>query len=208
MAAVSNSCSSLSCVRLQSRAPEAQGKRPAVMQTQGAIASQSHVGGGRREEFGGLTGSFFHGREAGSYPSFAAPKHSSLLKLSSQRSALVHRCSSLRTPSKSSPLSCRAPAGEHWGALPCRLNAWPDHKKLNPGLWRMKNCSMVVVCSAGESPGFNSSIIEQEAFELSKLFATLGPLQAKYFDFDLEGKKIFCAQMEAFLEKLQVFTTR
>ncbi|GAQ82253.1 hypothetical protein KFL_001050170 [Klebsormidium nitens] len=72
----------------------------------------------------------------------------------------------------------------------------------------MRKCSRVVLCSAGDSPGFNNSIIEQEAFELSKLFATLGPLQAKYFDFDLEGKKIFCAQMEAFVEKLQVFTTR
>lgn len=68
--------------------------------------------------------------------------------------------------------------------------------------------SRSIVCSATEgSPGFGP-IIEQEAFELSKLFSTLGPLLTKYRDFDLEGKKIFCAQMEMFLDKLQVFTTR
>jgi len=54
----------------------------------------------------------------------------------------------------------------------------------------------------------NSAIIAEEAQKIFAQFKDLSALQPKYNKFDVEGKRIFCNQMDELCDKMKVFTTR
>lgn len=59
-----------------------------------------------------------------------------------------------------------------------------------------------------DSKMVNSPIIAEEAQKIFAQFKELSALQPKYNKFDVEGKRIFCNQMDELCDKMKVFTTR
>lgn len=55
---------------------------------------------------------------------------------------------------------------------------------------------------------FDSEIVQQEAKQLFEDYHSLIQLGGSYGKFDLEGKKIFIAQMEAMMERYRIFMKR
>ncbi|MCU0523546.1 MAG: DUF1825 family protein [Elainella sp. Prado103] len=55
---------------------------------------------------------------------------------------------------------------------------------------------------------FDSEIVQQEAKQLFEDYQSLTRLGADYGKFDREGKKIFIEQMEAMMDRYQVFMKR
>lgn len=55
---------------------------------------------------------------------------------------------------------------------------------------------------------FDSEIVQQEAKQLFEDYQSLIQLGGSYGKFDLEGKKIFIAQMEAMMERYRIFMKR
>lgn len=62
--------------------------------------------------------------------------------------------------------------------------------------------------SGAEGGGIFNPMVQADAQKLFKDFETLSKMQPKFFDMDLEGKKLFMKEMESFNERLVVFTRR
>ncbi|MDJ0576428.1 MAG: DUF1825 family protein [Xenococcaceae cyanobacterium MO_234.B1] len=55
---------------------------------------------------------------------------------------------------------------------------------------------------------FDSEVVQQEAKQLFEDYQSLMELGGEYGKFDREGKKIFIGQMEALMERYQIFMKR
>ena len=55
---------------------------------------------------------------------------------------------------------------------------------------------------------FDSEVVQQEAKKLFEDYQSLMELGGEYGKFDREGKKIFIGQMEALMERYQIFMKR
>lgn len=55
---------------------------------------------------------------------------------------------------------------------------------------------------------FDSDIVQQEAKKLFEDYQSLIQLGGSYGKFDIEGKKIFIAQMESMMERYKIFMKR